>query len=94
MANDNNKFKKGIPDYYKDRQFHAKDTVIRKKFGKKLKLLRKEQGYSQESFADKCELHRTYIGDIERGERNVSLDNLNRIANGLKIDLSELFKDL
>jgi transcriptional regulator with XRE-family HTH domain len=43
-------------------------------------------------FADECELHRTYIGDIERGERNVSLDNLARIASGLKISLKELFE--
>lgn len=53
--------------------------------------MRLERGYSQESFADACGLHRTYIGSIERGERNVSLDNIAVIAAALKISVAELF---
>jgi transcriptional regulator with XRE-family HTH domain len=64
---------------------------IRKLFGIRVRELRKEQGYSQEDFADECGLHRTYIGAIERGERNVSIDNIARIADALKIEMGELF---
>jgi len=51
-------------------------------------------GYSQEKFADVCGLHRTYIGSIERGERNVSLQNIVKIAQALKITPSELLSDI
>lgn len=64
---------------------------IRIKFGKRVRQLRKEQGYSQESFADECGLHRTYMGDIERGERNVAIDNIAKIAKALKVGMAELF---
>ena len=56
--------------------------------------LRREQGYSQESFAYACELDRTYMGGIERGERNVGLRNIERIASTLGISLSELMDGL
>jgi transcriptional regulator with XRE-family HTH domain len=65
--------------------------VIRKNFGERVRQLRKEQGYSQEAFADECELHRTYIGAIERGERNVAIDNIAKIAKALKVDIAKLF---
>jgi transcriptional regulator with XRE-family HTH domain len=68
-------------------------TKIRRIFGKRVRQLRKTQGFSQESFADAAELHRTYIGAIERGEQNVSLDNIERIAKALKVDIVELFKN-
>ena len=64
---------------------------IRKEFGLQVKKIRKDQGYSQESFADECQLHRTYIGAIERGEKNISIDNIAKIAATLKISLHELF---
>lgn len=67
---------------------------IRIKFGRTLRRLRKRQGVSQEVFADKCNLHRTYISDIERGERNISLENIEKIAGVLNIQLSELFKEV
>lgn len=67
-------------------------TRIRRTFGKKVRELRKSKGYSQESFADAVDLHRTYIGAIERGEQNVSLDNIERIAKALKIQTAELFQ--
>lgn len=52
------------------------------------------KGYSQETFADAAGLHRTYIGSIERGEQNVSIDNIERIAKALKISLAKLFEKL
>ena len=58
-----------------------------------IRELRAEQGYSQESFADECGLHRTYIGSVERGERNISIDNIERIANALNIAAYELLKE-
>ena len=64
---------------------------IRKKFGERVRALRKERGYSQEAFADACSLHRTYIGAIERGERNVAIDNIAKIAAALKVDAGTLF---
>jgi transcriptional regulator with XRE-family HTH domain len=65
--------------------------TLREKLGRALRRLRTEAGYSQESFADACELHRTYIGAVERGETNISLDNLERIARTLKMPVSRLF---
>jgi transcriptional regulator with XRE-family HTH domain len=65
---------------------------IRLRFGKALRQRRNKLGVSQEAFADMCELDRTYIGGIERGERNVALVNIERIAKALKISLPELFR--
>lgn len=69
-------------------------TKARKDFGKRLRELRTAKGFSQESFADSVGLHRTYIGSIERGEQNVSIDNISKLAKALKISLAELFKTL
>ena len=65
-------------------------TDILKRFGERVRELRKEQGYSQENFAYACELDRTYVGGIERGERNVALRNIERIADTLGISVAEL----
>ena len=65
---------------------------IRVRFGNAVRARRKKLRVSQEEFADQCGLDRTYIGGIERGERNVSLVNIERIAKALKISLSELFR--
>lgn len=62
------------------------------KFGGAIRSLRQEQGLSQEAFADLCNLDRTYIGGVERGERNVSFANIHKIANALSISVSTLFK--
>ncbi len=64
------------------------DILVR--FGQRVRELRKEQGYSQEGFAYECELDRTYVGGIERGERNVALRNIERIAETLGITVAEL----
>lgn len=60
---------------------------IRVRFGKAVRQMRHELGVSQEAFADLCELDRTYIGGIERGERNVALVNIEKIARALKLSL-------
>jgi ribosome-binding protein aMBF1 (putative translation factor) len=67
---------------------------ILERFGKRVRDLRKEAGYSQEGFAAECELDRTYFGGIERGERNVALRNIHRIAKTLRISLSDLMAGL
>lgn len=67
---------------------------IKVKFGNRLRTLRKEIGLSQEKFSFECNLDRTYIAGIETGKRNVSLENIEKIAKGLKISLSELFQNL
>ncbi len=64
---------------------------LRKAFGDRIRNLRKSRGFSQESFAEKADLHPTYIGGVERGERNLSLNSIEKIANALEISLSELF---
>jgi transcriptional regulator with XRE-family HTH domain len=67
---------------------------VRVRFGKALRKRRNKLGVSQEEFADLCELDRTYIGGIERGERNVALVNVEKIANSLRISLPEMFRDV
>jgi transcriptional regulator with XRE-family HTH domain len=64
------------------------------KIGHKIRELRKSKGFSQESFADEVGLDRTYMGGIERGERNIATLNLIRIAKALKIEVGELFPSI
>jgi transcriptional regulator with XRE-family HTH domain len=66
---------------------------IRNKFGKKVKQLRIENGWSQEKLAMAADLDRTYIPSIEKGERNVSIVVIEKIAKALKIQISDMFKD-
>jgi transcriptional regulator with XRE-family HTH domain len=65
---------------------------IRIRFGKALREKRNRMQLSQEAFADMCGLDRTYVGGIERGERNVALVNLEKIAKALDLSLLELFR--
>ena len=67
----------------------GKDKLLLK-LGKVIRDKRIELGFSQEAFADVVDLHRTYIGSIERGEKNVAFLNLCKIAKGLKIELKDL----
>jgi transcriptional regulator with XRE-family HTH domain len=69
-------------------------TNIRAAFGKRVRQLRLAKGFTQESLADAVGLHRTYIGNIERGEESVSVDNAAKIAKALKVSLTELVKGL
>lgn len=62
------------------------------KFGERIKTLRKEKDWSQEKLAEETGFHRTYIGMIERGERNPSLININVFAKTFEINISELLK--
>ncbi len=64
---------------------------IRIRFGRAIRRIREEQGINQEEAAERCGLHRTYYSGIERGVRNVSLVNIERVARGLKTNLPELF---
>jgi transcriptional regulator with XRE-family HTH domain len=63
-------------------------------FGLHIRRIRKQKGYSQERLADLCQMDRTYIGGIERGERNVSLENILKIADALEILPFQLFHNL
>ena len=63
------------------------------KIGEKIRELRKEKGYSQESFASEVGLDRTYMGSVERGERNIAALNLIRIAKTLKVEVGALSVD-
>jgi transcriptional regulator with XRE-family HTH domain len=63
-------------------------------FGKRVRELRKAQGLSQETFADKCGLDRTYISGIEQGKRNLSLCNIEIVARALGVSISELTEGL
>lgn len=60
-------------------------------FGKTIRFYRAELGVSQEKLAEICDFHRTYIGQIERGERNPSLLNIRKFADAFNVKLSELF---
>ena len=64
------------------------------KFGERIRELRHKYYLSQENLAELTNLHRTYIGGIERGERNPSLENIVKISKALKISLSELFRGI
>jgi transcriptional regulator with XRE-family HTH domain len=67
-----------------------RDILI--KFGDKIRELRKEKGLSQEQLSFKAGLHRTYIGMIERGEKNITLVNIEKIANALDASINDLLK--
>lgn len=63
------------------------------KFGERVREIRKEKGFSQEELAHKADLHRTYIGMIERAEKNITLVNIEKIANALNVSINNLFND-
>jgi transcriptional regulator with XRE-family HTH domain len=64
---------------------------IRIRFGRAIRRVREEQKINQEEAAERCGLHRTYYSGVERGVRNVSLVNVEKISRGLKVSLSQLF---
>lgn len=68
--------------------------TIQVAFGKRIQKLRKERGMSQEKFALAIEMDRTYLASVEAGKRNISLCNIEKIAKGLHLPLSELFLNL
>ena len=68
--------------------------MIAKQHGDRIKELRKETGLSQEKFALKIDMDRTYFATVESGKRNISLQNIEKIAIGLNITISELFEGI
>lgn len=69
------------------------NSKVLERFGKRVRELRKEKGLSQEQLADRANLHRTYIGMIERAEKNITLINIKKIAIALDVSISELIKE-
>ncbi len=68
--------------------------ILRKRFGIRIRELRKQAGFSQEAFADRCGFARTYMSRIETGGSNVSLDAIETLASALNITVETLFKGL
>lgn len=68
--------------------------MIKSEFGSRVRDLRKLNGYSQEKFALKIDMDRTYLASVETGKRNISLENISKIAKGLNVTLEELFKGM
>lgn len=73
-------------------QQKMEDKEYLKQFAQRVRTLREEQGISQERLAERSDLHRTYIGMVERLERNPSLVCIHKIANGLGVHITELFQ--
>lgn len=69
-------------------------STIHKKFGQRIQQLRKERDFTQEDLADYISVDRSYMGFVERGERNPTLDKIGKIARAFKISLEELFKGI
>ena len=68
--------------------------MIKERLGKRIKELRTSMGLSQEKFALSINMDRTYFASVESGKRNISITNIEKIANGLGITLEELFEDI
>lgn len=70
------------------------ENAILVRFGHAIRKLRNAKGISQEAFASMCDLHRTYISDIELGKRNVSLENIQKMAEALNMKISDVFLEV
>ena len=68
--------------------------MITEKIGNRIRELRKETGLSQEKFSAKIGMDRTYFASVELGKRNISIVNLEKIADGLNVSLAELFRNV
>ena len=74
--------------------FSMMDDSIKSQFGKRIQTLRKQLGLSQERFSLKIEMDRTYYASVENGKRNISLENIKKIADGFNISISKLFEEI
>lgn len=72
--------------------YTLKDKELLRKVGEQIRYYRIEAGLSQEKLSFKCNLDRTYIGSVERGERNIAVINLNKLALALNVSLSKLLE--
>jgi transcriptional regulator with XRE-family HTH domain len=72
---------------------NLKETAFLREIGARIREQRDARGRTQAELAEQCSLHRTFIGSVERGERNVSILNLRLIASVLRISLASLFRD-
>jgi transcriptional regulator with XRE-family HTH domain len=70
----------------------GRTQLLLKALGQRIRELRTERGFSQEGFADKCGVHRTFMGAIERGESNLSFGNIAKVASTLGLPLATLFE--
>ena len=77
---------------YSHHRMRDQTTIIQEKIGQAIRDARLREFKSQEAFAREIGLHRTYLGSVERGERNISVLNLTKITNSLGMRLSELFR--
>lgn len=68
-------------------------AIFRKRLGRAVRRLREAAGYSQEGFARRVHVHRTYMGSVERGEVNISLDNIEKIARGFGLTAGEILTE-
>jgi transcriptional regulator with XRE-family HTH domain len=69
----------------------VQEDSLSKKIGATVRRLRQARGLSQEAFADHCGLHRTYIGAIERGEKTISVETANKLAQAFSLSLQDFF---
>ena len=72
----------------------ARPATVRRRrraFGARMRELRLDLGWSQEVLAEEADLHRTYVSSVERGERNISLDNIHAVADARGVDVRDLF---
>lgn len=69
-------------------------VAIKRAFGSRLRAFREQAGHSQETLADLAGLHRTYVGSVERGERNISLVNIYVLAAALDVEASDLLPSI
>ncbi|MEQ9229605.1 MAG: helix-turn-helix transcriptional regulator [Cyclobacteriaceae bacterium] len=71
--------------------YNQDDQIFLERLGSRIRELRSEIGLSQEKLSFECDLDRTYIGSVERGERNIAALNLKKVSKALNISISELF---
>jgi len=68
-----------------------KINLVQQRFGERLRELRQSAGFTQEELADAAELDRSYVGSVERGERNLSIENVCRLAAAIRVSPADLF---